>query len=180
MKQQQNRNQSILYLFILACAIALIFWIFRSTPTSNVTNIPISQVVTMSQDNEIKSINVSGQNLSIVGTNGTQYLSYLSSSVTIYQVTGLNLNPPVAVTFQTPGTDWGSIVIDILGIVAIAALVYFMFIQSRRANNQVMNFGRSNARRFPVDKPQVTFNDVAGVDEAKQELREVVDFLKIA
>ena len=82
----------------------------------------------MSQDNEIKSIDVNGQNLSIIGTDGTQYSSYLGSSVTIYQVTGLNLDPPVMVTFQSPGTNWGSIVIDILGIVAIAALIYFMFI----------------------------------------------------
>jgi cell division protease FtsH len=53
-----------------------------------------------------------------------------------------------------------------------------MFFRGRGANNQAMRFGKSNARLFPGDKPQVTFNDVAGVDEAKQELHEVVDFLK--
>jgi hypothetical protein len=65
----------------------------------------------MSQAGEIKSINVQGQNLSIVGTDGTQYTSYLGSGVNVYQVTGLNLNPPVTVTFQASGIDWLSIIL---------------------------------------------------------------------
>ena len=77
MKQQPKRNLTLLYLLIFACAIALIFWIFRSTPTVKVTNIPISQVVTMSQADQIKSISMQGQNISIVGTDGTQYTSFL-------------------------------------------------------------------------------------------------------
>jgi cell division septal protein FtsQ len=89
----------VLTLLIFACAIVLIFWVFRTTQTTKVTNVPISQVVTMSQDNKIKSINVHNQTLSIVGTDGTRYLSYLGTGVSIYQVTGLNLNPPVQVTF---------------------------------------------------------------------------------
>jgi uncharacterized membrane protein YhaH (DUF805 family) len=72
---------------------------WHTSTMTKITNVPISQVVTMSQDNEIKSINVQNQTLSIVGTDGTRYLSYLGTGVSIYQVTGLNINPPVQVTF---------------------------------------------------------------------------------
>ena len=113
MKQPKVRSISIVYLIIFICGIALILWIFKTPTATKVTNIPISQVVTMSQANEIKSINVQGQNLSIIGTDGNQYSSLLGSTVSIYQVTGLNLNPPVVVTFVAPSIDWLSIILDI-------------------------------------------------------------------
>jgi cell division protease FtsH len=179
MKQPKVRSISIVYLVIFILCIALIVWIYKAKPAPTVTPISPSTLVTMSQADEIKSITVQGQNLSIVGTNGQQYSSYLGTGVSIYQVPGLNLDPQyVNVTFQAPGIDWLSLILT-WGFLAIAVvLILVIFFRARGANNQAMSFGRSNARLFPGDKPQVTFNDVAGVDEAKQELREVVDFLK--
>src|SRR4029077_20856363 len=57
-------------------------------------------------------------------------------------------------------------------------VIYFMLRQAQGTNNQALSFGKSRARMFTGDQPSVTFEDVAGVDEAKEELKEVVEFLK--
>ena len=67
MQQPQSRSRTLLYLLIFACAIALIFWIFRSTPSAQPAEIPLSQVITMSQSGQIKEIEVNGQWLDITG-----------------------------------------------------------------------------------------------------------------
>ena len=91
MKQPKVRSISILYLLIFICGIALIFWVFHSTPTAKPAEIPISQVVTMSQANQIKSLVVQGQNISVVGTDDTKYTSFLPDNVNNYDVKDLNL-----------------------------------------------------------------------------------------
>ena len=76
------------------------------------------------------------------------------------------------------GFDWGSILISFIPLLLFGALLLFLFRSARGANNQALSFGRSRARLFPPSTPTVTFDDVAGVEEAKQELHEVVEFLK--
>jgi cell division protease FtsH len=81
-----------------------------------------------------------------------------------------------------PASDsgaWLSILISaFLPILLIGALLFFMFRQAQGSNNQALSFGKSRARMFLGNKTVVTFQDVAGVDEAKTELQEVVEFLK--
>jgi cell division protease FtsH len=180
MKQPKVRSIGLIYLFLIAGLVFLAFLIFRAPSAAKPTPISISDVVAMSQTtpNQIKSINVQGQNISITAIDGKQYTSYLDSSVNVYNVKGLNLDPPVKVTFQPASIDWLSIIFTYGALILLVVFIFIMFFRARGANNQAMSFGRSNARLFPGDKPQVTFNDVAGVDEAKQELHEVVDFLK--
>jgi len=163
---------------IFALGIALIIWVFRSNPTAKPEDITISQVVTMSQASEIKTLNVQGQTLNITGTDGKTYKSFLPDNVNIYQVADLKIAEPMVINFQPNSIDWGTILFTFGPILLMVGILFFFLFRARGANNQAMSFGRSNARLFPGDKPQVTFNDVAGVDEAKQELHEVVDFLK--
>ena len=58
------------------------------------------------------------------------------------------------------------------------AVFWFVFRQAQGSNNAAMSFGKSRARMFTGDQPSVTFQDVAGVEEAKEELKEVVEFLR--
>ncbi|MBZ0275455.1 MAG: ATP-dependent zinc metalloprotease FtsH, partial [Anaerolineae bacterium] len=71
-----------------------------------------------------------------------------------------------------------SVITTLLPIILLGGLIIFMLRQAQGSNNQAMAFGKSRARMFNSDQPSITFDDVAGADEAKEELAEVVEFLK--
>jgi cell division protease FtsH len=84
------------------------------------------------------------------------------------------------VTYPPPENTpwWAGLLSTLLPILLIVGFVFFMLQQSQGGGNRVMQFGRSRARLLDPEKKKVTFADVAGVDEAKEELEEIVDFLK--
>jgi cell division protease FtsH len=82
---------------------------------------------------------------------------------------------------HVPPPDWINILTalgTILPTLIVVGMIYFMLRQAQGTNNQALSFGKSRARMFTGDQPTVTFSDVAGVEEAKEELQEVVEFLK--
>jgi cell division protease FtsH len=83
-----------------------------------------------------------------------------------------------AVRESAAGQWLGLLITALLPVLLIGGFIFFMMRQAQGTNNQAMSFGKSRARMFLGNKTVVTFNDVAGVDEAKQELTEVVEFLK--
>ena len=83
-----------------------------------------------------------------------------------------------AVEESAAGQWLGLIITAFLPVLLIGGFIFFMMRQAQGTNNQAMSFGKSRARMFLGNKTVITFNDVAGVDEAKQELAEVVEFLK--
>jgi cell division protease FtsH len=169
-------RSSLIYIIILVAVVVLLYQFFPLTPKP--TEIGLDQAITMSQNGEISKLVVDNGDLLITTTTGVEMKAVIGNLTLVdLQDLGLNLN---GVDYEvTPsGFDWGSLLIGFIPLILFGALLFFLFRSARGANNQALNFGRSRARLFPSSLPKVTFDDVAGVEEAKQELTEVVDFLK--
>ena len=92
---------------------------------------------------------------------------------------GRDLDPKIFTAIKAPDTSWlGLLLTGLLPLLIIGGFIFFMMRQAQGTNNQALSFGKSRARMFLGNKTVVTFADVAGVDEAKTELQEVVEFLK--
>ena len=166
----------IVYAAIILIAILFSTFILPGEPKPE--EVSLSDVIVMSQEGKIDSIVISENQLTIIDNSEIKYVTYKESNVSIYEIEGFILEG-VEVTVERGGFNWGSLLISFLPPLIFGLLIFFLFSQARGANNQAMNFGRSKARMLTASTPTVTFDDVAGVDEAKQELYEVVDFLKM-
>jgi cell division protease FtsH len=175
MKSNWKRN-SLIYIIILLAAILLFSFLI---PGSNEPlEVTLGQVITMSQNDEISKVVIDGESMVVTTTDGRQLKTAIGSQ-TINDLKDIGLVLPADFEIKAGGgINWGSLLINFLPLAIFGLLLFFMFRQARGANNQAMSFGRSRARLFPANRVTVTFADVAGVEEAKQDMQEVVDFLK--
>jgi cell division protease FtsH len=100
---------------------------------------------------------------------------------TYLEAEGLTIGPEgIMIDVQASGVDWGMIALQVVvPIVLLGALFYFLFFRATRgAGTQAFNFSKSRARLSLANKPDTTFADVAGADEAKEEVQEIVEFLR--
>ena len=166
-------------LMIAAIAIILLF-LLRSPSATN--ELELSQVVEMAQSGEVTAIQVEGDKLIVLTAAGQEFESRKESGTSVYEIlreagveTGSN---GVEVTVKSAGFNFGGLLISFLPLILFGALLIYLFRRTRGSLNQTMNFSRSQARQVTDDRPTITFQDVAGVDEAKVELAEIVEFLK--
>ena len=141
----------------------------------SVVDKPISDVLNMADQHKLKTALIQGNEVFATSSTGQKYHAYKEDGQT---VTDTLRHDGVAVTIDNgQSTQWGQGVVDILLIALIVGSVYFFF---RRGGmgGQVTPFARSKARRFNESRPSILFKDVAGVEEAKMELEEIVEFLK--
>jgi cell division protease FtsH len=178
-------KNSIVYLLILLAVAALIFSIFSNPSDSN--ELDITAVAGQIKSGEVSTIKVDGEDITIEYSQASRApaKSRKESNVSIFTtfedlgVTEDEMNA-IEVEIVPPGvwSDWGTLAITILPLLIFGGLLFFMIRQAQGSNNQALSFGKSKARMFSGDKPTVTFDDVAGAQEAKQELSEVVEFLR--
>ncbi|MBA7469394.1 ATP-dependent zinc metalloprotease FtsH [subsurface metagenome] len=175
MKRSLPRN-SLIYIAILLAAVALFSFLLPTTQKPE--EIPLSEAIAMSQQGKIEKIVVEDTELLITTRDGTEVKTFKEANANIYDIEGLALEGIVVEIKGASGINWGSVLLNFLPLILLGALLFFLFRRAQGANSQALSFGRSRARLFPANTPTVTFNDIAGVEEAKQEVHEVVDFLK--
>jgi len=142
---------------------------------------PISEVLEKIDNDEVSRITVEGDTVTAELKDGEAIYSLKETSSFFYEILEQNNVDPSKVTEGievVEGFPWGDFLLNIAPIALTAVLFLFIFRQARGGAGDIFSFGRSRAKLFHKGKSPVKFTDVAGLKEAKQELTEIVDFLK--
>jgi len=143
---------------------------------------PLSKVISDIKDNKVDNIEVDGDKLLVKDRDGREYISRKEEGQSFFAALEAAKVDPAQTTInikdRTLSQAWVTILTTFLPLGLIVLFFFFIFRQAREGASSVFAFGQSRAKQFSKDMPKNTFADVAGVDEAKQELQEVVDFLK--
>ena len=171
------------YLLLLIVVGALILATVMSG--AGPTEVPLPQFIEKAKLGQIDTILQNGDTVEGLSENVTKYTAAFigdTNALRDYlEQEGVNLGAGgVNIDVKPSGVDWGSIALTvILPIVLLGALFYFLFFRAARgAGTQAFNFSKSRARLTLDKRPDVTFADVAGAEEAKEEVQEIVEFLK--
>ena len=179
------RNGIVMLVLVVGTAALLFTWIQSTTPA---VDVGYSEFLSDVESGSVASVTKMGDVLTVkVEGNPAPYTVVVPSILTdvfddmnkAASRGGVTLPSDVFKADPEPDTSWlGLLLTGLLPLIVIGGFIFFMMRQAQGTNNQALSFGKSRARMFLGNKTVVTFNDVAGVDEAKMELQEVVEFLK--
>ena len=184
-----SRNQSyVIYLLLFIAIIAMLVYNFSSSGASQ-DAMTVNEVAAEVRAGRVSRIIEDENRLRIImnDANGTMRDSNIDTSSTLVdQLIALGVQPeeltPDKIKLEIkPPSAWLGIITALgylLPFLILGAVFFFIFRQAQGSNNAAMSFGKSRARMFTGDHPTVTFDDVAGADESKEELKEVVEFLR--
>ena len=165
----------IFYLLIVLVAIMAID--YYSAGSAGKNDISYTAFMKHVQQDEVKTVTINSNNgITDQLKNGEVFTTVTPSDATL--IPTLRARDVEIKAELPPQTPWWTGLLTTLLPMVLVLGIWFMLMNQGSGNNRMMNFGKSNARRYDENKNKVAFKDVAGADEAKQELQEVVEFLK--
>jgi len=167
-------------ILLILIAVAVVYVIVQRIvlPTPEVVPLDYSAFYQKLEANQVQTFDAVGTEVSGTLVNGTHYATSIPNrdSGFVAQVTR---HVRGSVKFEAANTNGTlNLALTFVPFLVVAFLVFLIFRQAQSGGNQALSFGRSRAKTLSENRPKVTFNDVAGVDEAKEELGEIVEFLK--
>ncbi|MCI0889353.1 MAG: AAA family ATPase, partial [Chloroflexi bacterium] len=170
-----------IYLLILVAVVAIVYSFFGRS--EGLKSEDLTTVLAAAKAGDIDEIIVDGDSLTIRQGGEDLYKSRKEEGSSIYDlVANENGAIPEGLTISVKSSggwgNWLGIMITFLPLLLFGAILIFFMRQAQGSNSQAMSFGKSKAKQITGNRPTVTFADVAGVDEARAELQEIVEFLK--
>ncbi len=179
-----RRKGGLLTLVIIALIIAAFFMI-NNAGKSPSKEISLSVFVEKVEAGNIHQVTVADNKINIELVDGSKLFTYKETGSSIYEIlekSGVDKETmaklPITIENTEGGKFWTDLLIGLIPFLLIIGFFVFMMRSAQSSNNQAMSFGKSRAKLYDKGKQKTTFEDVAGCDEAKDELIEVVDFLK--
>jgi cell division protease FtsH len=178
-------RNSFIYLLILVAIVAIVFTLLPGGGESDEES-SRQELITAVKSGDVDKIDVDGDTVKykLDGADQTyKFKKEQGQTVSdILESGGIAITDPNYPEIQNKEPSFWSnlpgLLIQFLPIIFIVAILFFFLRQAQGSSNQAMSFGKSKARMFTGTRSSVTFLDVAGVEEAKEELGEVVEFLK--
>jgi cell division protease FtsH len=171
---KMKKSHSITFWVVLILFILLMYQMSRMGERE-VTEIKFSEFMSMARDNQISEVEFRGRDVHFTDVNDNQYTTHIpyEDPELVKEISNLG----ISVESSEPSRFW-SVILSFLPFLILIGLWLFIIRGMRGGATQAFSFGKSKARLSIGDKTKITFKDVAGVNEAKEELEEIVDFLK--
>ena len=179
----RSMRRSLIYLLIIVAITAIVFTLF-SDSVGGSQEISINEVVSLAARGDLAVIEIRGNELDILTVSGEALTSRKEAEASVVElleragVDPLTTKIEIVVKGSSGLSSLFGILFNFLPLIFFGAILLFMMRQAQGNSNQTFSFGRSRARVATGNGPTVSFDDVAGVEEAKEELLEVVEFLK--